>query len=299
MALTGTHTRTLYRSNGLHLGEFRCSPDSELWQGENVIGDAPHIVFPRTSVVIRHAQSEPVLANRNHVMFYNAGQRYWRRLHDTSGDYSHFVEVTAELLAEVSDGDGPIDFSFSHGPAEGRLYAIVALVVRHLSQERPDELLVEESLARAVERSLAAASAFHRSRRPRRRPRPALHRELVEQAKELLTETATDRLSLTDLGRRLHASEYHLARVFRAGTGFTLHGYRTQLRLQIALEQLRRPDTSLTALATDLGFASHSHFTDTFRRAFGVPPSALRGEIGAHRLRELSRIVEAPRLPVF
>jgi AraC-like DNA-binding protein len=40
---------------------------------------------------------------------------------------------------------------------------------------------------------------------------------------------------------------------------------------------VRLPESrgNLTALALELGFASHSHFTDTFRRAFGVAPSAV------------------------
>jgi AraC family transcriptional regulator len=295
MAQVATHTRTLFRSDGLRLGEFRCGPESAEWHGVNVIDGAPHIVFPGTSVVIRHVGNEPVLANRNHVMFYNADQRYRRRLHDKRGDHCHFVEIAPRLLAELAGTDPEAGFSFSHGPGDGRLWALVRLVVRHLSQERPDALLVEESLVRAVAGSVAVAFAFHQAPRPCRRPMTAAaHRGLVEAAKELLTETACDRLSLGDLGRRLHASEYHLARVFHAGTSFTLHGYRTQLRLRLALERLRDVDTNLTELAYELGFASHSHFTDAFRAAFGVPPSALRGEVGARRLRELRRIVEAP-----
>jgi AraC-like DNA-binding protein len=68
----------------------------------------------------------------------------------------------------------------------------------------------------------------------------------------------------------------------------TLHRYRIQLRLRRALERLRDPGTELTGLAYELGFSSLSHFSDSFRSTFGVPPSALRG-----RHAELSKIVEA------
>jgi AraC family transcriptional regulator len=285
----------LLESAGLRLGQFGCGPESARWGSENRIESWPHVVFPGTSVVIRHVGWEPVLANRNHVMFYNAGQRYHRSLHDAAGDHCHFVEVAPPVLAELAGSDRDVRFPFSQGPGDGRLYALVAAVVRHLAHDNPDELLAAESLAHAVAASVAAAFAFHGVRRRGRGPSgTAAHRTLVEQAKELLTETAAERLSLSDLGRRLHTSAYHLAHVFREGTGFTLHGYRTQLRLRIALERLRHTDTDLSALAHELGFASHSHFTDTFRRAFGVPPSALRGEVGPGPLRDLRRIVEAP-----
>jgi AraC-like DNA-binding protein len=69
---------------------------------------------------------------------------------------------------------------------------------------------------------------------------------------------------------------FHLARIFKSRTGFSLHAYRNQLRLRSALERLREPNVDLTGIALDLGFSSHSHFTETFRRAFGKTPSAVR-----------------------
>jgi AraC family transcriptional regulator len=93
---------------------------------------------------------------------------------------------------------------------------------------------------------------------------------------------------------------FHLARVFKARTGFSLHAYRTQLRLRAALERVaprhgagpalrlrsgqapRRGsghggrDVDLIDIALDLGFSSHSHFTEAFRRNFGTTPSAVR-----------------------
>ena len=69
---------------------------------------------------------------------------------------------------------------------------------------------------------------------------------------------------------------FHLARVFKARTGFSLHAYRNQLRLRAALERLAEPGVDLIDIALDLGFSSHSHFTDTFRRSFGKTPSVVR-----------------------
>jgi AraC-like DNA-binding protein len=82
-------------------------------------------------------------------------------------------------------------------------------------------------------------------------------------------------MSLGEVAGRLHTSEFHLARLFRAHTGFTLHGYRNQLRLRLALERIPAED-DLTALAHELGFSSHSHFTDAFRALFGAPPAEVR-----------------------
>ena len=96
-------------------------------------------------------------------------------------------------------------------------------------------------------------------------------------------------LSLAAVAAALAVSPFHLARVFRAQTGFSLAGYVHGLRLRRAAERLAaEPDTDLSRLALDLGYCSHSHFTHRFRAAFGRPPSALRGA-------QLRTIVEAAR----
>jgi len=46
--------------------------------------------------------------------------------------------------------------------------------------------------------------------------------------------------------------------------------------LRAALERLPENDRDLSMLALELGFSSHSHFTASFTREFGVPPSALK-----------------------
>ena len=274
--------RTLYRTDALRLGEFRCPPESPRWRTPNVIPGRAHVAFPATSAIIRHAGAEPVLANPNHVVFYNPGQRYLRTLHDPRGDRCWFLELGPALAAELVDGG---EFRFAAGPADARARLLLHAAVRHLAGGAPDPLLVEETLAEALGRTVAAAARFHRVPRPQ----PPAHHRLVERAKELLTETACERLPLSELGRRLHVSEYHLARVFRAGTGVGLHRYRTHLRLRLALERLVDPDVDLARLARDLGFASHSHFTDSFRAVFGVPPSTVRGRVPRATVRRLLR----------
>jgi len=81
--------------------------------------------------------------------------------------------------------------------------------------------------------------------------------------------------------------KFHLCRVFRTATGTSLHAYRSQLRLREALGRV--PDAAdLTALALDLGYASHSHFTQAFRRAFGTTPREWRESASGPRLRMLA-----------
>jgi AraC-like DNA-binding protein len=267
--------RILYQSPLVAIGEFACPPQSPRWRERNTIVGGPFAVFPHRSVVIQHDGHEPVLANPNHVIFYNAGETYRRRLHDERGSRCLFVAPQGSLLHDLTAGRG--EFPFGDGPSAAEAFVVQHAVHRHLVESPAvDELFVEEAIAHAVGRVTADADARTGRYRPRRETTSGLHRATVEEAKGLLTDGVATNTSLAGLAERLHASPFHLARMFRAHTGFSLHGYRKQLRLRLALEQLQDRELDLSTIAHRLGFASHSHFTDSFRRAFGMPPSAVR-----------------------
>ena len=272
----------LYEGPKLALCAFRCAPDDQRWRLENVIGPRNVAAFPTTSVVIRHEGREAVLANPNHVVFYQPAERYRRTLHDERGDRCVFVAFEPELAR----------LPFGFGPSPARQYAQLHLVARAAQAGDAEPLAIEEAVCQALSAAIDAGLALHRIRTASRSQTRAAHGELVERAKAVLTERAAARDSLSTLARMLHTSEFHLARVFRARTGFSLHGYRTQLRLRAALERLRGCD-DLTLLACELGFDSHSHFTAAFRSTFGSPPSRIRESHGRRGLGELRRILTA------
>ncbi len=136
--------------------------------------------------------------------------------------------------------------------------------------------VVVAAVSRAERVEAAARSARKRSARTE-----AAHAETVEDAKALLAERFAERLTLESVAREVHTSPFHLARMFRRRTGFALHEYRTQLRLRAAVDRFDGGD-SLAGVAVACGFASHSHLTDAFRRAFGTTPSAFR-DLGRRR----------------
>jgi AraC-like DNA-binding protein len=51
-----------------------------------------------------------------------------------------------------------------------------------------------------------------------------------------------------------------------------------RLRLARALDLLGQYD-DLTSLSMDLGFSSHSHFSSTFRQAYGRTPAEFRRSV--------------------
>jgi AraC-like DNA-binding protein len=116
----------------------------------------------------------------------------------------------------------------------------------------------------------------------------------------ILDSRFADRLTLAGIARTVGCSPYHLARTFRREAGLTIHRYLNRLRLRAGLERLVDGAEGLTGIALDVGFSSHAHFTEAFRREFGLPPSAFRRDLTPAVLRQMSKNLKAdgPPTPV-
>jgi AraC family transcriptional regulator len=95
-------------------------------------------------------------------------------------------------------------------------------------------------------------------------------RKLVERAKLVLASDPARRWTLGDVAAEVGVSPVYLTQVFKQVEGVPLYRYQLRLRLARALELL--PGADISALSMDLGFSSHSHFTASFRRAYGRTP---------------------------
>jgi AraC-like DNA-binding protein len=102
------------------------------------------------------------------------------------------------------------------------------------------------------------------------------HRELTEAAKLAVNARLAELPGLHHLAQLLGCSPFHLSRVFRLTAGMSLRRYVCRLRAHLAADRLSAGAPDLTALALDLGFVDHSHFTNTFRRAWASTPSRFR-----------------------
>jgi AraC family transcriptional regulator len=87
-------------------------------------------------------------------------------------------------------------------------------------------------------------------------------------------------LSLASLARQVSMSPSTFAKLFKASAGATPHSFVLTRRLQRA-EILLNGDASLSEIALSVGFASQSHFTETFRRRTGRTPSRARQQTDA------------------
>jgi len=136
---------------------------------------------------------------------------------------------------------------------------------------------------------LEAAYVRHGMKRKRRETTTADHAERAEAVKAYLSAHMSEAVTLEDVAASVNASPFNFSRIFLQQTGLPVHRYLTLLRLRASLELIAAPRTDLTSIALDLGFSSHSHFTDVFRREFGETPSDFRKKADGRSIDKMSK----------
>ena len=268
--------RLLVRTPLAALGEFRCPTQAPQFRGG---GPQPcsYVVFPRTPVKISPYRGRSEICTAAMASYYNEGDSYDRHAVSDRGDNSDWIAVSRSLLDELVADSRP-GFAGCFAPIDSKLFLAEQRLFQRANSDQPwSALAIEEAVLTLLQSMLVdATKSWTREPASTRPARPATERRrlrMVDDAKQLIAIRFRDDLSLADLARQVNGSPAHLARAFRAVTGTTLHEYRTQLRLRAALSLLPDFRNNLSSLALDLGFASHSHFGDAFRRQFGLTPS--------------------------
>jgi AraC-like DNA-binding protein len=287
-----------FSGDGVWLSEFRLLPSHPDWgRVRRTTDEVALIAFPRSSVGIRHERADEVIADASTAVLYSPGQAYSRRLISGRGDDCTILAVDRRLIARAAapldahaDG-GSYRFPFAAAALTRDAYASIQRV-RHTLQ-RPNALApaaVQEELiwlvASVVSTGYRATTGFGATggRRAKSAVTERNHRDVVADVREHIARDLHRQASLAELAQTVHTSPFHLARVFRAATGQSIHGYRTDLRLRASLTPIA-DGVRLADVAQQLGFASHAHLTDRFTRHFGVSPQAWRLSLATGTLR--------------
>jgi AraC family transcriptional regulator len=97
-------------------------------------------------------------------------------------------------------------------------------------------------------------------------------RDRVERTKELLARDLANPPTLEALGREVGCSPFYLSRSFSREVGLTIPQYLRKLRMERAAELLRSGRYNVTEAATEVGYASLSHFSKAFCETIGCCP---------------------------
>ncbi|MGN6094035.1 MAG: helix-turn-helix domain-containing protein [Luteibacter jiangsuensis] len=244
-------------------------------RGPEECAASTYLVFPYRGVYVRHVGRDQAVADANHVIFFNADEGY-RIAHPVQGsDASLSLQLPPALIEELAPAvllnrqPNP-GFRIQHRRIDTDAQALVAALRHGLDQASMEPLEAEAMLLDLVSRSLGRRTHTTQATEGQHR--------LANRVKLLLASDLSRRWSLAEVGAEIGASPVYLTQVFQRVEGIPLYRYQLRLRLARALDLVARPDLDLSALAADLGFSSHSHFTAAFRQAYGRTPAGFRRE---------------------
>lgn len=216
--------------------------------------DDHQLIYASTGVLVVETPEGSWVASKDRAFWHPAGTWHAHRFYgactvhaigfarerpplpDTAPTIVAVTPLTRELLIAAADPELP-------DPERGRIRAVLRDQLRRSSQQ-------PISLPTPQDPRLVDACAI---------------------ASEELTQT----IPLTELARRVGASERSLSRLFREELGMSYPQWRTNLRLLEAMILLSG-GTSVTDTALRCGWNTPSSFIDTFRRALGQTPGEYR-----------------------
>jgi AraC-like DNA-binding protein len=241
------------------------------------------VVFLQRGAFCKHtSRRHQQVIDVNQIGFFSSGSSYRVSHPADCGDEGLIITPDNNVLWEIiqpfhADLNENSKFAFpvEVAPCTSELFKQHGNFARRLYRTRIEEVdgvWFDECAISLIVKSIEAI--FCRRSKPLRND--SRQRDLVEAAKEWMSKNLSQRLLLSDIASHVDLSAFHFARTFKSVTGYSVHQYLLSLRLRNCVHRIFNGQRDLTSLALDLGFASHSHLTDTFRREFGVPPSLFR-----------------------
>lgn len=103
------------------------------------------------------------------------------------------------------------------------------------------------------------------------------NQHFVHKVRQLvLDHLSDDRFSVNELAASLHLSRSQLHRKIKALTGMSTSNYIRHIRLLKAKELLQSSDETVSEILFKVGFNSPAYFSQAYKKAFGISPSAER-----------------------
>lgn len=235
-----------------------------------------HLVFPYFGAYVRHVGRQQAFADTNHVLFFNANEGYQVSHPVKGGDGSLSIGLSDDLLCELSPSAlladiGDLRFRGQHRRIDAGGQMLVAYLRHRLVSERLEPLEAENLVFSLIKRSLGSRTSYAPD---------AAHTavRLVDRVKALLCGDISRRWTLGEVAAEIGCSPVYLTQLFQDVEGLPLYRYHLRLRLARALDLIPKHH-DLATLGLELGFSSHSHFTQTFRQAYECTPSEFKRSV--------------------
>ncbi len=266
----------LLRTNFLKACEFRCSGSPRLTHFE--ASRYPELVIPQVGAYIRKDSSGCVYLDQTVMGFFEANRPYQIEHLENRPDITTVISIT-----------DPLDLSslFGSSSYSGRLFMKSAIRMTpelHMQHQKllacfrssdNEHIDTEEKVimlvTAALETSCLLPDLTYSGDGPGRTAESVLTPVV-----EYIRANYRRSLTLDEVAAFSGYSVFYLCRLFNARMKMSIYQYVKSLRMEAAYSTLTRTTDPVTAIAMELGYSSHAHFTSQFTNWFGVSPSEVR-----------------------
>lgn len=245
-----------------------------------VAGPEPYVVTSdpgrAADVVIQPGQHCETPAGEPLHLAMRLGVRSWGHSPDAptivlTGTYEHHSALGAELLGAL-----PTPLVVARPVPD----PLVALLGAELVNDAPGQQTVLDRLLDTLTVDTLRAWYVLQGRHA-----PAWwhghHDPIVGAALRLIHDEPASDWTIAGLARTIGVSRAGLARRFTALVGEPVMTYLTRWRLTLAADLLADPETTIAAVAAQVGYATPFGFSTAFKRRYGISPTAHRRHGGA------------------
>ena len=106
------------------------------------------------------------------------------------------------------------------------------------------------------------------------RPEARFNRKVIEII-EYINENLQKDLSIDSIADKFYLSKYHMMRIFKSETGYSVHHYISEKRILLARNLIMSGIPSTTA-CLECGFKDYSSFSRAFKNQLGILPSEVK-----------------------
>lgn len=105
------------------------------------------------------------------------------------------------------------------------------------------------------------------------------HISLLKKARNFIMENYSKSIKIEDVAQYLFISKSHLSRLFRKELDCTVNDYITRVRVEKAVELMKKRELSIKDISNNVGFKSQSYFTKVFKKHIDVNPVVYRNKL--------------------
>ncbi|ROZ75029.1 AraC family transcriptional regulator [Ramlibacter sp. WS9] len=237
----------------------------------------------RYDIFIRYSATSPVVQWREGVLDvrqHSAGQvviapPYQPLYFRTFGPgHNVHLSITPALLMKATGHDCPnaaIRLRNCFGEADGVINSMGRALLEYVKAPgaRPRDFLEPAGMALAVR-------LLERFGEAGETPRGKLSALQLARIDEYITDQLDSPVSLSAMAQLLDLSPHAFYRAFKATLGLAPLRYSLQLRMRRARDLVEGTTKPIGEIGTVVGFPDLAHFSNTFRKYWGLPPTHLR-----------------------